>query len=64
MSFLSGVASVGTLAFGVTQAQTGFSEISLALQAGLYAGVLWIVAAGVFLHRSPEDDNGGRARAG
>ena len=64
MTLLSGVASVGTLAFGVVQAQTGFSELSMAFQAGLYAGVLWIAAAGVFLHRSPEHDTADRLRAG
>ena len=56
MGFLSGLASAGTLAFGVAQAQTGFSETSMAFQTGLYAGVLWIVATGVFLHRFPVHD--------
>lgn len=65
MGWLSAVAGVGALAFGVVQAQTGFSELSMAFQTGLYPGLVWIVAVGVFLHRHPEhrdgpDDAGGR----
>lgn len=55
MSVLSAMASAGTLAFGVVQAQTGFSEVSMAFQSGLYLGVLWIAAAGAFLYGSPVD---------
>lgn len=63
MASLSALASVGTLSFGVVQAQTGFTETSMAFQVGLYLGVLWILAVGVFLHRSPVHD-GLRAAGG
>lgn len=53
MGALSALASLGTLAFGVVQSQTGFSAISMAFQTGLYLGVLWIAGAGIFLYRSP-----------
>lgn len=53
MAAFSAAASMGTLAFAVVQAQTGFSETSMAFQAGLYLGVVWVVAVGVFLIRSP-----------
>jgi hypothetical protein len=63
MGWLSVIASAGTLAFGIVQARTGFSDTSMAFQTGLYAGVVWIVAVGVFLYRNPEhgDDLGGSA---
>ena len=51
LGMLSVLASLGTLAFGVVQVQTGFTELSMAFQPGLYLGVLWVVAAGVFLLR-------------
>lgn len=54
MAVLSGAASLGTLAFGTVQAQTGFSPVSMAFQTGLYVAVLWIFATGVFLYRCPE----------
>lgn len=54
MGWLSAVASIGTLAFGIVQAQTGFSETSMAFQAGLYPPVVWLVAVGIFLYRHPE----------
>ena len=56
MATLSALASVGTLSFGVAQAQLGFTETSMAFQSGLYIGVLWVVAVGVFLYRSPGED--------
>ncbi len=58
MGWLSVIASAGTLAFGVVQAQTGYSDLSMAFQTGLYPGVLWIVAVGVFLYRHPEHGGG------
>jgi hypothetical protein len=54
MGWLSVLASIGTLAFGVVQAQAGFSDLSMSFQTGLFAGVVWIVAVGVFLYRHPE----------
>ena len=51
---LSVIASVGTLAFGIVQAETGFSEISMAFQTGLYPPVVWLVAVAAFLYRHPE----------
>lgn len=54
MGWLSAVASAGTLAFGIVQARNGFTATSMAFQTGLYAGVAWIVAVGVFLYRHPE----------
>jgi hypothetical protein len=56
MGALSALASVGTLAFGIVQAQTGFTETSMAFQTGLYVGVFWIAAVGIFLYRSPVAD--------
>ncbi len=58
MGWLSALASVGTLAFGIVQAQHGFSDISMAFQTGLYPGVVWIVGVGVFLYRHPEHGDG------
>lgn len=56
MGVLSGLAGLGTLMFGIVQAQLGFSETSMAFQTGLYVGIVWILAAGVLLARSPEPD--------
>lgn len=58
MGWLSVVASVGTLPFGVVQAQTGYSDLSMAFQTGLYPGMVWIVAVGAFLYRQPEHGAG------
>ncbi len=54
MGWLSVVASVGALSFGIVQAQTGYSDVSMAFQTGLYPGAVWVAAAGVFLYRHPE----------
>jgi hypothetical protein len=54
MGWLSAVASIGALSFGIVQAQTGYSEVSMAFQTGLYLGVVWVVAVGVFLYRHPK----------
>ena len=54
MGWLSVVASIGALSFGIVQAQTGYSDVSMAFQIGLYVGVVWVVAVGVFLYRHPE----------
>ncbi len=54
MGWLSVVASIGALSFGIVQAQTGYSEVSMAFQTGLYLGVVWVVAVGIFLYRHPE----------
>jgi hypothetical protein len=54
MGWLSVVASIGALSFGIVQAQTGYSEVSMAFQTGLYLGVVWVVAVGVFLYRHPK----------
>ena len=56
MAVLSAFASIGTLAFAVVQAQTGFTATSMAFQTGLYLGVLWILALGIFLTRFPAGD--------
>lgn len=53
MALLSAVASGGTIAFAVVQAQTGFTDTSMAFQSGLYLGVLRILAVGVFLNGPP-----------
>lgn len=66
MGLLSAIASAGTLAFGVVQARTGFSEFSMAFQTGLYTGFVWIIAVAVFLFRSPtpaDDESGSVIRA-
>ncbi len=54
MGWLSVVASIGALSFGIVQAQTGYSDVSMAFQTGLYLGVVWVVAVGVFLYRHPK----------
>lgn len=54
LGWLSVVASFGALSFGVVQAQTGYTELSMATQAGLYLGVVWLLAVALFLHRYPE----------
>ncbi len=51
---MSVVASIGALSFGIIQAQTGYSDVSMAFQTDLYLGVVWIVAVGLFLYRHPE----------
>jgi hypothetical protein len=53
IGWLSVVASIGALSFGIVQAQTGYSGVSMASQTGLYLGVVWIAAVGVFLYRHP-----------
>lgn len=53
MSVLGALASLGSLAFGVVQAQTGFSELSMTFQTGIYFGALWLLAAAVLLYRFP-----------
>ena len=58
MGWLSAIASAGTLSFGVVQAQTGFSELSMAFQTGLYLGVVWIVAVGTYLWRHAKRGDG------
>lgn len=63
MGWLSVFAGVGALAFGTVQARTGFSEMSMAFQTGLYPGVVWIVAVGVFLYRHPEHGDGSAEQA-
>lgn len=57
MGWLSAVSSIGTLSFGVAQAETGFSETSMAFQTGLYPPVVWLVAVGAFLYRHPQQTN-------
>jgi hypothetical protein len=54
MGWLSAVASLGALSFGIVQAQTGYSDVSMAFQTGLYVGMVWVIAVGVFLYRHPE----------
>ncbi|WP_436347038.1 hypothetical protein [Natronorubrum sp. FCH18a] len=54
MGWLSGVASVGALSFGVVQTQTGFTELSMSFQTALIPGIVWILAIGIFLYRHPE----------
>lgn len=51
MGWLSVVASLGALSFGVVQAH-GYTDLSMAFQAGLLPGVIWVVAVGVFLYRN------------
>lgn len=53
MGILSGLACLGSIAFGLVQAQTGFSELSMTFQTGIYVGSLWMIAVAVFLHRTP-----------
>ena len=59
MAGLSALASIGTLAFAIVQAEAGFTERSMAFQIGLYAGVLWVIAVGVFLYRHPAQVHAG-----
>jgi hypothetical protein len=54
MGWLSVVASIGALSFGIVQAQTGYSDVSMSFQTGLFVGMVWVVAVGVFLYRHPE----------
>jgi hypothetical protein len=54
MGWLSMLASIGALSFAITQAQTGYSDLSMALQTGLYLGMIWIVAVSLFLYRNLE----------
>lgn len=52
MGWLSVVASLGALSFGIVQAH-GYTDLSMAFQTGLLPGVIWVVAVGVFLYRHP-----------
>lgn len=52
MGWLSIIASIGALSFGIVQAH-GYTDLSMAFQTGLIPGVIWIVAVGVFLYRNP-----------
>jgi hypothetical protein len=54
MGWLSVLASIGALSFGIVQAQTGFSDVSMSFQTGLFVGMVWVVAVGIFLYRRPE----------
>jgi hypothetical protein len=54
LGWLSVLAGAGALSFAVVQAQTGYSDLSMSFQAGLYPGVVWILAVAMFLHRHPE----------
>jgi hypothetical protein len=60
MAALSALASLGALMFAVVQAQTGFTEASMMFQAGLYVGVVWMLAVGIYLLRSPVAEPTGR----
>lgn len=53
MGWLSIVASIGAISFGIVQAQTGYTDLSMSFQTGLTPGVIWIIAVGVFLYRHP-----------
>lgn len=57
LGWLSVIACIGTVSFAVVQADTGFSETSMAFQTGLYPPVVWLVAVAVFLYRHPEADH-------
>lgn len=52
MGWLSVLASIGALAFGIVQAH-GYTDLSMSFQAGLLPGVIWVVAVGIFLYRNP-----------
>ncbi|MCZ2857472.1 hypothetical protein [Blastococcus sp. VKM Ac-2987] len=54
MAWLSVVASFGALSFAITQAQTGYSDLSMTMQLGLYLGFAWIAAVGLYLFLVPE----------
>lgn len=53
MGWLSALASLGALLFGVAQARLGFSETSMVFQAGLFIGAAWTLGVGLFLLRHP-----------
>ena len=55
LGLLGAGSSLGAVLFGIVQTQTGFTPISMAFQAGLLPGVVWILCVGVFLMRSPPD---------
>lgn len=48
MGWLSIVASIGAISFGIVQAQTGYTDLSMSFQTGLTPAVIWIIAVGVF----------------
>ncbi|MFI7742866.1 hypothetical protein [Kocuria rhizosphaericola] len=54
MGWISAIACVGGLSFGVVQAQTGYSDLSMSFQTGIYMGGVWVLAAAWFLYRNPE----------
>ena len=51
MGWLSIIASIGALSFGIIQAH-GYTDLSMTFQAGLIPGIIWIVAVEVFLYRN------------
>ena len=52
MGWLSVIASIGALSFGIVQAY-GYTDLSMTFQTGLMPGVIWVVAVGIFLYRNP-----------
>lgn len=53
MGALSAVAGIGALSFAIVQARTGYSDLSMAFQTGLYPGLLWVAGIGALLLRHP-----------
>lgn len=55
MGWISGIACVGALSFGVVQAQPGTPiDRSMSFQIGIYMGAVCVLAAALFLCRNPE----------
>ncbi|WP_258802812.1 hypothetical protein [Pseudarthrobacter sp. NS4] len=42
------------MSFGVVQARTGYSDLSMSFQTGIYMSAVWVLAAAFFLYRNPE----------
>ena len=55
LGWLSALSSAGAIAFGIVQVRTGFTELSMAFQAGLIVGVAWTLAVAAFLYIHPDD---------
>lgn len=54
LGWVSTITCLGALSFGVVQANTGYSDLSMSFQTGIYPGGVWVLAAAWFLHRDPE----------
>ncbi|MFE7632241.1 hypothetical protein [Kocuria sp. NPDC057446] len=54
LGWIIAITCLGALSFGVVQSNTGYSDLSMAFQTGIYIGGVWVLVVAWFLHREPE----------